>query len=99
MTVLPSYWLHGSDLPVGERPREPARQQPRELLSSNSEIPFPGEARFQLSAFQLLAPIDAKRAIAHDSTKMASAAFETMLGITALGNLPKSNAWSLIRAY
>ena len=48
---------------------------------------------------RVLAPMDAKKAMAHESTRMASAAFETMLGISAVGGLPRSTAWILIRAY
>jgi hypothetical protein len=48
---------------------------------------------------RILAPLEAKTAIAHDSTRMASAAFETMHGISAVSGLPKSTAWILIRAY
>ncbi len=39
------------------------------------------------------------RSIAHDSSRMASASFETMIGIEAVDVLPKSAAWILIRAY
>ncbi len=48
---------------------------------------------------RVLAPTEAVRAIAHDSTRMASAAFETMLGISTVKGLPRSSAWILIRAY
>ena len=36
---------------------------------------------------------------AHDSTRMASASFETFLGITETKKLPRSCGWILIRAY
>lgn len=38
-------------------------------------------------------------AFAYDSTKMASAAFETMFGIESVPKLPKSTSWIVIRAY
>jgi hypothetical protein len=44
-------------------------------------------------------PAEAKKAIAHDCTRMASAAFETIHGITPVTGFPKSTAWILIRAY
>jgi hypothetical protein len=48
---------------------------------------------------RVLVPEGARKGLAHDSTRMASAAFETMLGIDAVRNLPKSTGWVVIRAY
>jgi hypothetical protein len=48
---------------------------------------------------QMLTPDEARRCIAHDSTRMASAAFETMLGLDCIKQLPKSTAWIVIRTY
>jgi hypothetical protein len=55
-----------------------------------------GPADFTIRTFT---PSVAKRAIAHDCTRMASAAFETMHGITPVKGFTKSAAWILIRAY
>jgi hypothetical protein len=48
---------------------------------------------------RVINPTEAKTAVAFGSTEMASAAFETMLGIGTVSNLPKSAAWIVIRAY
>jgi hypothetical protein len=48
---------------------------------------------------RVLTPADALKGYAYDSTKMASAAFETMLSIDTVKHLPKSTAWILIKAY
>jgi hypothetical protein len=50
-------------------------------------------------AIQVLAPAEARKSIADDSSRLASAAFETMVGITSVGSLPRSTAWIVIRAY
>jgi len=50
-------------------------------------------------SIQILAPETARRGVAHDSTRMASAAFETIFGIDAVRGLPKSAGWIVVRAY
>jgi hypothetical protein len=55
-----------------------------------------GPANFSI---RVLTPDEAIRSIAHDSTRMASAAFETMLGLDSNRKLPKSTAWIVIRTY
>jgi len=50
-------------------------------------------------SIRVLNPEEATRGVAHDSSSMASAAFETMLGLEPVKNLPKSTAWVVIRAY